>query len=449
MFVDEVQIELSAGDGGKGMATFRREKYVPHGGPNGGDGGHGGSIVLKADHNLTTLLDFRYQKKYHAQRGEDGSKKDMFGKNGSDLILKAPIGTVVTNLETGELVADLNRDGQTVVLAKGGIGGRGNAHFATSTHQAPKFAELGEPGEQFQLQLELKLLADVGLIGFPNVGKSTLISSVSAARPKIAPYPFTTLVPHLGVIRVDVERNFVMADIPGIIEGASEGAGLGHQFLRHISRARILVHILDVGGVSGRNPIDDFDIINHELEAYNPNLLLLPQFVALNKIDMISDSESLDPLETLLLSRGYPVYRISAATHAGLPHLVFDLMLKLESIREQDYKNNPPPSDEMVIFKASKEIDSHWEAVKRSEGLFEVTGKDIERRVAMTDVKNEEALRRLQKHMDRIGITNMLKSLGAKHGNTVIIRATEFDYQDEDQMYCELGDRIENRTRRK
>ena len=289
MFVDEVEIEVQAGNGGNGMATFRTEKFVPNGGPNGGDGGHGGSVVFKVDNNMTTLLDFRFRHLYKAVRGGDGQSKDMFGKNGGNLTLKVPLGTVVTDLETGEQIADLNTPDAKVTIARGGVGGRGNAHFATSIHQAPKFAEKGEPGEYKRLKLELRLLADVGLLGFPNVGKSTLISAVSAAKPKIANYPFTTLVPNLGVVRVEAERNFVMADIPGIIEGAHEGVGLGHQFLRHVSRSRLLIHLLDVSGMTGREPLQDFDILNRELELYDVHLAELPQIVALNKIDAIQD----------------------------------------------------------------------------------------------------------------------------------------------------------------
>lgn len=262
MFVDEVEIEVLAGNGGNGSATFRTEKFVPNGGPNGGDGGHGGDVVFVVDSNVTTLIDFRYHHKYKAERGGDGAAKDCFGKKGDDLVLKVPLGTIVTDLDTEMVIADLNSPDSRAIIAKGGIGGRGNSHFANSVHQAPRFAEVGEPGEAKRVKLELRLLADVGLLGFPNVGKSTLISAVSAAKPKIANYPFTTLVPHLGVVRVEAERSFVMADIPGIIEGAHEGVGLGHQFLRHVSRSRMLIHLLDVSGLSGRDPWEDFKILN-------------------------------------------------------------------------------------------------------------------------------------------------------------------------------------------
>ena len=331
MFIDEVEIEVSAGNGGNGMATFRKEKHVPRGGPNGGDGGRGGSIVLKVDSNVTTLIDYRYQHKYKAVRGEDGGSKDCFGKNAPDLVMKVPLGTVVTDIDSGEILFDLSRPDSKAVIAKGGIGGRGNAHFVTAIHQSPKFAELGEPGEEKRLKLEMKLLADVGLLGYPNVGKSTLIAAVSAAKPKIANYPFTTLVPNLGVVYMEAERSFVMADIPGLIEGASEGVGLGHQFLRHVSRSRLLIHLLDVSGMTGRDPLSDFEILNRELALYDDKLAKLPQIVALNKMDVAADLEMIDTLEATLRERGHTVYRVSAVTRKGLKAVLYDVMKQLGS----------------------------------------------------------------------------------------------------------------------
>jgi GTP-binding protein len=432
MFVDEVEIEVAAGNGGNGMATFRKEKYVPRGGPNGGDGGHGGSVVLKVDPNLTTLVDFRYRHKYKADRGGDGAAKDMFGKDGADLVLKVPLGTVVTDLDLDVQIADLDQPDSRFVAARGGIGGRGNAHFATSIHQAPKFAEKGEPGEARRLKLELKLLADVGLLGFPNVGKSTLISAVSAARPKIADYPFTTLVPNLGVVRVEVTRSFVMADIPGIIEGASEGVGLGHQFLRHVARSRLLIHLLDVSGMTGREPLQDFDILNRELALYDEALAQLPQIVALNKIDVAADPDGVDALESTLTARGYTVYRISAVTRQGLTPLIYDVMARLEVLRaEAQARAESEPRVELYTAPTAEE-DRRWEARVVEPGLYEVVGRGIERMVAMTDLENEYALRRLQKSLEKIGINRRLKALGAKNGDTVRIRDIEFDYEDED-----------------
>ena len=433
MFVDEVEIEVLAGNGGNGMATFRKEKYVPNGGPNGGDGGHGGSVIFQVDSNVTTLLDFRYRHKYKADRGGDGGAKDMFGKDGGNLELKVPLGTVVTDLDTGEVIADLNTPDARVVIAKGGIGGRGNAHFATSIHQAPKFAERGEPGEVKRLKMELRLLADVGLLGFPNVGKSTLISAVSAAKPKIADYPFTTLTPNLGVVRVESERNFVMADIPGIIEGAHEGVGLGHQFLRHVSRSRLLIHILDVSGMTGRDPLEDFEILNRELELYDAHLAELPQIVALNKTDAIQDMASVDELQSELQNRGYTVYRISAATRNGLTPLIYTVMDRLEALRAEEQARLESEPAEMV-FRALPEVDdNHWEARQVGAGQYQVVGKGLERMVAMADLENEFAVRRLQKSLDKIGVTKRLRSLGAQDGDTVKIRDIEFNFEDEDK----------------
>ena len=439
MFVDEVEIEVAAGKGGNGMATFRKEKHVARGGPNGGDGGRGGSIILQVDTNLTTLLDFRYNHRYKAENGGDGGSKDMFGKNANDMILKVPQGTIVTDLETGDVVADLTTPSSRAVIARGGIGGRGNAHFATSIHQAPKFAELGEPGESRNLKLELRMLADVGLLGFPNVGKSTLIAAVSAARPKIANYPFTTLVPNLGVVYVEAERSFVMADIPGIIEGASEGVGLGHQFLRHVSRSRLLIHILDMSGMTDREPLSDFDILNRELALYDARLARLPQVVALNKIDVAIDPDVISATEAELVSRGCTVFKISAATHTGLRPLIYHVMGMLEVLREEARKLEAEAARESVQIVASMtDDDRRWEAAEVEPGTFAVKGKGIERMVAMTDFGNTYAVRRLQRSLDKIGITSRLKALGAKDGDTVRIRDVEFEYDDEDLWDEEL-----------
>jgi GTP-binding protein len=434
MFVDEVEIEVTAGKGGNGMATFRKEKHVARGGPNGGDGGHGGSIILQVDTNLTTLLDFRYNHRYKAANGGDGAAKDMIGKNSPDTVLRVPQGTIVTDLETGAVLTDLNQPDSRAVIARGGIGGRGNAHFATSIHQAPKFAELGEPGEDKKLKLELQLLADVGLLGYPNVGKSTLIAAVSAAKPKIANYPFTTLVPNLGVVYVEAERSFVMADIPGIIEGASRGVGLGHQFLRHVSRSRLLIHILDVSGMTDRYPAADFEVLNRELALYDERLSRLPQVVALNKIDVAVDPDSVDLLEAELLAQGCTVFRISAVTRVGLRQLIFHVMNQLEQLRaEERIARAAYEANSVHIVAPMVEDEKHWEARKVDEDHYEVVGKGIERMVAMCDMENDYAVRRLQRSLDKIGITGRLKLLGAKHGDSVRIRDVEFDYDDEDR----------------
>jgi len=432
MFVDEVLIEVKGGDGGNGAVAFRREKFVPNGGPNGGDGGAGGDVILEADSNLSTLLDFQYQRRYEAPSGDNGTGRDMHGLNAKDLILKVPIGTVATDTTTGRVVADLTKHGVKAVVAQGGVGGRGNARFTSSTHQTPKFSENGEPGMLLSLKLELKLLADVGIIGFPNVGKSTLIAAVSAARPKIANYPFTTLVPNLGVVRVDHARTLVMADIPGLIEGASEGIGLGHQFLRHIERTRILVHVLDVSGTSGRDPLEDYATINKELAAYSKELSELPQIIALNKVD-IGDPDMTALIREELEKEGKPIFVISAATHEGTQELVYACATMLLEIP----RYVTPVDDEIVRITvdtmAQRRRDRRWDVVwSDEEGMFVVSGPGIERFVYMTNMDNEAAVTRLQRTLNRAGIVKKLRALNAKEGDTVRIGTIEFDYIDED-----------------
>ncbi|MBI5235693.1 MAG: GTPase ObgE [Deltaproteobacteria bacterium] len=321
-FIDEALISVKAGDGGRGCVSFRREKYVPKGGPDGGNGGAGGSLIFITEERLSSLLDFRYRREYEAERGEHGMGSLCSGSDGLDLVIKLPVGTVVKDADTGEVIADLAAPGIEFVCCKGGRGGKGNAHFATSTHQTPRFAQPGEAGESKKLKLELKLLADVGIVGFPNAGKSTLISSVSAARPKVADYPFTTLVPHLGVVKYGEHDTFVMADIPGLIEGAHEGKGLGVKFLKHIERTRIFIHLLDLSPMTGRNPIDDFVAVNRELEAFNPALAKRPQVVALNKADITEARDVIPELLKYFSVLGIKVFVISAATGQGLKDLV-------------------------------------------------------------------------------------------------------------------------------
>ena len=450
IFVDEVTVDVAAGDGGNGFVGFRKEKFVPRGGPSGGDGGKGGDVVIEADSNLSTLLDFRYQHKYAAANGGAGENKDMIGKDAPDLVLRVPIGTIATDVDTSRVVADLTHHGARAVIARGGRGGRGNGHFATSTHQAPKFAENGEPGSAYRLKLELKLLADVGLIGFPNVGKSSLIAAVSAARPKVADYPFTTLIPNLGVVRVgdDAENTMVLADIPGIIEGASEGIGLGHQFLRHVERTRVLIHILDVGGLSGRYPLDDYATLNKELAAYSEKLAQLPQVVALNKID-IANPDEIELLTEHFAEQGIAVYPISAATGAGTKPLLFTVA----EILKRTPKFAPvDPSDETVRITVDSNPGNAVRArqmrrqytVERDDetGHYIVRGEGIERLVAMTQLENEHALTRLQRVMERSGMIVKLKALGAQEGDTVRIGKHEFDFYDED---AEIGDAQDKR----
>lgn len=339
-FIDEVEIFASSGHGGAGCVSFRREKYIPLGGPNGGNGGKGGDVTIKATRRLTTLLDLKYQKDYRAKGGDAGSGRDKHGKDADDIIINVPIGTVVKDAETGEIKEDLVEDGQVFALAKGGRGGMGNAHFTSSTNRSPRYAQPGEEGEEFHLRLELKLLADVGIIGFPNAGKSTIISKISAAKPKIADYPFTTLVPNLGVVQYKDFKNFVVADIPGLIEGAHTGAGLGIRFLKHVERTSVFIHVLDVSGFTEREPLADFDIINRELKEFNPQLSLNPQIVALNKIDVLPDREHLLEMKDELSSKGYKVFCVSAATGEGVSDLldaVAEIYFKGKEEREDDF----------------------------------------------------------------------------------------------------------------
>jgi GTP-binding protein len=441
IFVDEVLIEVKAGDGGNGSVAFRKEKFVPFGGPNGGDGGKGGDIFIEADSNLSTLLDFRYQRQYEALRGIHGTSRDMHGKNAGDMTLKVPVGTTATDATTGRIIADLTKHGEKALIARGGEGGRGNAHFANSTHQAPKFAENGEPGEAKNIKLELKLLADVGLIGYPNVGKSTLIAALSAARPKIADYPFTTLVPNLGVVRVDEERTFVIADIPGLIEGASEGVGLGHQFLRHVERTRLLCHLIDVSDASGRDPMDDYAIINRELANYNEELAHLPQVVVLNKAD-IADAEVVEMLRAEFAEEDKPVFVISAATRSGLEPLVYYLSQRLAEMPV------PPPFDDGIVRITPETVkgrrtDRRWEAsYDAANQVYVVAGAGIERLIAMTQLTNEDAISRLQRTLEKTGIINKLRTLGASQGDTVRIGKAEFDFFDEDALDVPLDKKV-------
>lgn len=335
-FIDEAKIYVKSGAGGNGCVSFRREKYVPRGGPNGGDGGNGGDVYIIANENMASLLDHRYRQHYRAKRGEHGKGKDMHGKNGEDLFVPVPPGTIIRDFDTGDVIGDLTENAETLLVAKGGRGGKGNARFATSTNQAPRNAEPGGEPEERTLLLELKLLADVGIIGFPNAGKSTLISRISAARPKVADYPFTTLVPNLGVVSYVDGKTFVVADIPGIIEGAHEGAGLGLQFLRHVERTKLLVHVLDLSPMTGRDPIDDFETLNMELKSYSPELYEKPQIVAPNKVDITESREKLEEIRGYFEKRGIPIFPISGATGEGLKELVRETGKRLEELKLEE-----------------------------------------------------------------------------------------------------------------
>jgi GTP-binding protein len=418
MFFDNAKIYVKGGDGGNGCVAMRREKYVPLGGPWGGDGGRGGSVIFRADEGLRTLVDFRYKRHYKSDRGRHGEGKNMYGASGDDLVIRIPAGTLVKDDDTGELIADLVKNGQEVVVARGGRGGRGNAHFATHNNKAPKMAEKGEPGQERWLSLELKLLADVGLVGFPNAGKSTLISQVSAAKPKIADYPFTTITPNLGVVRVEEGRSFVMADIPGLIEGAHAGSGLGHDFLRHIERTRLLIHVLDTAGSEGRDPVDDFQVTKRELSLYNPILGSMPQVIAANKMDLPESAGNLLRLREAYGSE-YEIFPVSAATGDGLEKLIYKVAELIEKIPVKATEDAPIT----VVHRAEPRF-----SVYREEGIYYIKGKEIERHVAMTDMDNEEAVERLQRIIKRMGLEDELKSAGIKEGDTVKIGKFEFEY---------------------
>jgi GTP-binding protein len=435
-FIDEVEIALKAGDGGNGAVAFRREKHVPRGGPDGGDGGRGGSVVFETDQHLSTLIDYRPGKLYKAARGGDGAGKDQIGRDAADLVLKVPVGTQVLDAATGDVVADLNRFPQREVLCAGGKGGRGNHHFVSSVQQAPKFSENGEPGEERRVKLELKLLADVGLLGYPNVGKSTLLSRVSAAKPKIADYPFTTLVPNLGVVRMENYGNFVMADIPGVIEGASEGAGIGIRFLKHLERTRLLLHLLDVSGLSGRpDPVEDYRTINRELAAFSERLSELPQVIVLSRIDLVPDRDELAPVVAFFENEELPVFPVSGVTGEGIDALLYHVWGRLKEMPKEDV--SPEPTGGVVVItgpngRSPDEDPRRFKITREEDGTLVVSGKGIERMVAMTDMGNEYAVSRLQRRMERFGVFAKLKAAGAQEGDTVRIRDVEFDYIDED-----------------
>lgn len=422
MFIDRARIYVEAGDGGDGMSSFRREKFVEKGGPNGGNGGRGGNVIMVADKNLNTLIDFRYKRKYIAKRGGQGGTKNCTGVRGWDCIVKVPMGTLVRDDATGAIMADLTEDGQEYVIAKGGRGGKGNACYVTSTNRAPTFAEKGEPGENRWVKLELKLLADVGLVGYPSVGKSSIIAQVSAARPEIAAYHFTTLTPVLGVVRLDEERSFVLADIPGLIEGASEGVGLGHDFLRHVDRTKVLLHVIDVAGVDGRDPIDDFEKINHELKQYSERLARRKQVVVANKMDLPDAQENFEKLKEYVEAKGYEIFKASAATGEGLRELMF---------KAYEMMANYVPDEQEEELARLEEIDpDSFEIVAGNDTDYEVRGHNIERLVAMTNFDNDEALYRFQLIWKRLGIDEALKEKGVQEGETVRIRDMVFEYKE-------------------
>jgi GTP-binding protein len=427
MFVDQAKIYVKGGDGGNGIVSYRREKFVPLGGPAGGDGGRGGDVVLVVDEGLRTLIDFRYQRHFKAERGEHGKTKNQHGKSAPDLIVKVPPGTVVKDADTGEFLGDLIRHGQRLVVAKGGRGGRGNARFATETNKAPDMAEKGEPGEERNLILELKVLADVGLVGFPSVGKSTLLSAVSAARPKIGAYHFTTLTPELGVVDVGDGRSFVLADLPGLIEGAHEGHGLGHEFLRHVERTKVIVHVVDIAAVEGRNPVEDYQVICAELESYDPKLMERPQLVAANKMDVPGAEENL--AEFRKAYPDLPVYPISGVTGQGVQDLLYAIADTLDKVHAEtpSWEEEPAetPESEKKVYRYEKREPFQ---IVREGGVFVVQSKELEKLVKMTNFRQQDAVARFQRIMKNQGVDDALRERGAQEGDIIRIGDMEFEF---------------------
>lgn len=422
MFIDEVKIELIAGSGGDGCMAFRREKFVEMGGPYGGNGGKGSDIIFKVDEGLNTLIDLRYQKQIKGKKGENGSGKGMHGAKADDIIVKVPLGTIITDLDTGLIIADLTKNGEEVVVASGGRGGRGNIAFATKANPAPHFAENGEPGEIRNVKVELKLLADVGLVGMPSVGKSTIISQISSAKPKIAAYHFTTLKPNLGVVKAN-DTSFVVADLPGLIEGASRGDGLGDQFLKHIERTRVIAHVIDIGATEGRDPYEDYLIINNELKQFNPNILDKPQIIIANKMDMPS---SLSNLEKFKNKVNVDIYPVEAINGNGLKEVVLALAKMLEKIKKQPlYEEEKFESHVLYKFKEEQPF-----TIIKQDNVWIVKGDKVEKLLKMTKFNTDEAANRFANKLRKYGVDDKLRQLGAKDGDTVRILDFEFEYKE-------------------
>ncbi|MFC4409908.1 GTPase ObgE [Chungangia koreensis] len=427
MFVDHVKVYVKGGDGGNGMVAFRREKYVPNGGPAGGDGGVGGDVVFIVDEGLRTLMDFRYKRHFKADRGEHGMSKNQHGKGAQDLVVKVPPGTVVIDEESGNIIADLVEHGQKAVIARGGRGGKGNSRFATPQNPAPELAEKGEPGQERNVILELKVLADVGLVGFPSVGKSTLLSVVSAAKPKIAEYHFTTIVPNLGMVETEDGRSFVMADLPGLIEGAHSGVGLGHQFLRHIERTRVIVHVIDMSGLEGRDPYEDYVTINEELKQYNLRLTERPQLIVANKMDMPDSEENLKEFKQKI-PEDIKIYPISAVARQGLNELLFAVADLLEVTPEYTlHEIDEEASDKSVLYRHEAQGED-FEITRDDDGAYVLSGYSIERLFKMTDFSREETIRRFARQMRGMGVDEALRERGAKNGDTVRLLEFEFEF---------------------
>ena len=432
MFVDRARIFIKSGKGGDGAVSFRREPFVPEGGPDGGDGGKGGDVIFQADENLRTLMDFRYKRKYEAENGQNGMKKKRYGKNGQDLVIKVPVGTVVIDEASGLVMQDLTENGQSFVAAKGGKGGKGNVKYTTSTRQAPNFAEAGGFAKEREIILEMKLIADVGLVGFPNVGKSTLLSVSTSAKPKIANYHFTTIAPNLGVVQI-YDTSFVMADIAGIIEGAHQVAGLGHKFLKHIERTKVLIHVVDVSGSEGRDPIEDFDKINRELEQYSPRLMKKPQIVAANKIDLISED---DPkyleFKEYVESKGYKVFPMSAPINIGVKEVLAEAADKLQKLLEEPQEDD---GYEMFDFEADEyDPDYRTVSVEFDGRNYILSGKQLEKIFNSTNFTDSGSVRYLYRYIEKSGALDKMKELGIEDGDTIKIKDFELEYLDEEYL---------------
>ena len=423
MFIDKARIFVKSGNGGNGAVSFRREKYVPAGGPDGGDGGNGASVIFEVDLGLRTLMDFKYQRKYVAEHGEDGSKKRKAGRNGEDLILKVPPGTIIRDEATNLVIADLKEEGDRAVVAKGGRGGKGNQHFANAVRQAPAFARSGSDGVEKWVVLELKMIADVGLLGFPNVGKSTFLSVVTKAKPKIANYHFTTLTPNLGVVQTKFGESFVLADIPGLIEGAAEGVGLGHDFLRHVERTKVLIHIVDISGLEGRDALDDFDKINGELKLYNEKLATRPQVVVANKMDILEDESIFDEFKNELEGRGYKVFKMSAATRQGVDDVIAYVSELLREAEEIELV-----SEEEMFRPELDELQDEGLQIDIEDGVYVVTGKSLRRIMYSVNFDDMESLQYFQKAMESQGVFDRLREMGIEDGDTVRIYEIEFEF---------------------
>ena len=424
MFIDKARIFVKAGNGGNGAVSFRREKYVPAGGPDGGDGGRGANIIMVADTGLRTLMDFKYKKKYSAQHGEDGSKKKRAGKNGEDLILSVPEGTVIRDEKTGLIIADLKKAGDKAVVARGGYGGKGNQHFANAVRQAPAFAKSGTDGQERWITLELKMIADVGLLGFPNVGKSTFLSVVTSAKPKIANYHFTTLTPNLGVVQTRHGESFVIADIPGIIEGAADGVGLGHDFLRHVERTKVLVHIVDISGIEGRDPIDDFEKINEELRLYNEKLASRPQIVVANKSDLLFDETIYENFKKTMEEKGYEVFKMSAVTRDGVDQVIDKVSQLLNEVEDVELVSQ----EEMYRPELDVDNEGGLKVEIDEDGIYVVTGKELRRIMYSVNFDDMESLQFFQAQMESKGVFDMLRQAGIEDGDTVKIYELEFEF---------------------